>query len=218
MSQKPRPQGYTQRRRNSFREQYERILIVCEGTKTEPQYFNAMKSKLHLISLVVAGKHCKSEPDKIIKHAIELKKKASESPDTKYEHVWCILDVEAPNPHASLEKAISTAKENDIKLALSNPCFEYWCILHFKKTSRKFQKSKDVKDYWKKLCTSHKKDLKDTFVVLCPYTEIAIKNAKQVLKETHCGEDLSKSECNPSTHVHIIVEHLLAMSRKPTDK
>jgi len=216
MSQKPRPQGYTQRRRNSFREQYERILIVCEGTKTEPQYFNAMKSKLHLISLVVAGKHCKSEPDKIIKHAIELKKKASESPDTKYEHVWCILDVEAPNPHASLEKAISTAKANDIKLALSNPCFEYWYILHFEKTGRLFHKSKDVERELKTHYSAYKKNSKDIFAVLYPRTDTAIQNAKNVLSEKRCSEDLRKH--NPSTHVHRIVEHLLTMSRKPTDK
>ena len=45
------------------------------------------------------------------------------------------------------------------------------------------------------------------FDVVYPMTVDAIKNSKEVLKEQHeDAEDLSN--CNPSTHVHKIVEYL----------
>lgn len=217
MSRKPRPLNYIQRRK-PFREQYERILIVCEGTKTEPKYFGAMKRKLHLTSLVVEGKHCKSEPDKVVGYAVELKTKAAVHPEEAFDHVWCILDVEAPTPHAPLEKAINTAKAEGIKLALSNPCFEYWYILHYKKTSAPFHTSKAVVASLEKYHPQYQKGSDDIVEAIYPDTKTAIKNAKEVLKEKHCGEDLSKSGCNPSTHVHKIVEYLQKMSKQPTDK
>jgi RloB-like protein len=200
------------------------VLIVCEGSKTEPQYFNALSDKLDLkrfVEVDVCGEECGSAPINVIDYAIKAKKErektASKSPIlTDYDEVWCVIDVEAPNPHTTLAQAINKAGCHQIKKALSNPCFEYWYILHFEKKGRPFQKSKDAKDYWKKLCVLHKKDPKDTSAFSCLLTEAAIKNAKQVLKENHCGEDLRKY--NPSTHVHRIVEHLLAMSEKPTDR
>lgn len=36
------------KRKNSFRTVNKRILILCEGEKTEPNYFNSIKHDLHL--------------------------------------------------------------------------------------------------------------------------------------------------------------------------
>lgn len=37
-------------RKKANRERYNKVLIVCEGTKTEPNYFNALKDHLELNS------------------------------------------------------------------------------------------------------------------------------------------------------------------------
>ncbi|MCK4629689.1 MAG: RloB domain-containing protein [Sedimentisphaerales bacterium] len=200
------------------------VLIVCEGSKTEPQYFDALRKKLGLerfVEVDVHGEECGSAPISVIDHAIKEKekreKKAFKSPKlTNYEQVWCVIDVEAPIPHSTLAQATDKARHHQIKKALSNPCFEYWYILHFKKTSSPFHTNIAVVKSLKKHYPKYDKSSNDIFEVLYPHTRNAIKNSKQVLKETHCGEDLRKY--NPSTHVHRIVEHLLAMSKKPTDK
>jgi hypothetical protein len=44
---------------------------------------------------------------------------------------WCIFDVEWPKNHPGLKEAIEQARQNGIQLAVSNPCFEIWLILHF---------------------------------------------------------------------------------------
>ncbi|MER0242846.1 RloB family protein [Streptomyces sp. HSW2009] len=46
--------------------------------------------------------------------------------------VWCVVDVEAPAPHASLDEAIALARRSGVRMALSNPCFELWLLLHIK--------------------------------------------------------------------------------------
>ncbi|SDD65442.1 RloB family protein [Actinokineospora iranica] len=41
-----------------------------------------------------------------------------------------MFDVEWPQNHPNLDQAMRLAREHDIKLAVSNPCFELWLILH----------------------------------------------------------------------------------------
>lgn len=42
-----------------------------------------------------------------------------------------MFDVEWPRHHPHLDQAIQLAQEHGIRLAISNPCFEFWLILHF---------------------------------------------------------------------------------------
>ena len=44
---------------------------------------------------------------------------------------WCVFDVEAPRQHERLLEAVQMAQDNDIGVAVSNPCFELWLLLHF---------------------------------------------------------------------------------------
>nr|WP_236684662.1 RloB family protein [Ferrimicrobium acidiphilum] len=44
---------------------------------------------------------------------------------------WCVFDVEWPQNHPHLRDAIEQARQGGIELAISNPCFELWLILHF---------------------------------------------------------------------------------------
>ena len=44
---------------------------------------------------------------------------------------WCVFDVEAPTQHARLHEAVQMARDNGISVAISNPCFELWLVLHY---------------------------------------------------------------------------------------
>ena len=48
-----------------------------------------------------------------------------------FNEVWCVTDVDE---HKRLEPALDKAKGNDIRVALSNPCFELWLLLHFRES------------------------------------------------------------------------------------
>ncbi len=47
-----------------------------------------------------------------------------------------MIDTEAPTPHEGLDEALSLARKHGVRIALTNPCFELWLILHFKDVTR----------------------------------------------------------------------------------
>jgi len=196
------------------------VLIVCEGAKTEPQYFRALRKELRLqtVEVEVEGEDCGSSPISVVNYAISLRdtrrENAPHSPRlVPYDAVWCVMDVEAPTSHQSLAAAIDKAAANGLKIALSNPMFEYWYLLHFEKTSALMQRNRDVIRGLKKHCRGYKKNDPDFFEVVYPLTSTAIANSEAVLREKHYGEDLR--DCNPSTHVHRVVVHLQEIAQRP---
>ncbi|MEA3224517.1 MAG: RloB family protein [Planctomycetota bacterium] len=199
------------KRRQGSKEPRKSILIVSEGSKTEPIYFNSLKSilRLAMVDVDVVGEGV--APITVVDRAIELRqerKRLAKRSLTKaaYEIVYCVIDVEAPRAE-SLSRAVDKARANKLEAILSNPCFEYWYILHFRKTSAPFNTSQDAKSVLRQEHPDYRESDTTIFDVVYPSTGDAIKRAKEVLREQHGGaEDLS--DCNPSTHVHRIVEYL----------
>jgi len=199
------------RRLKGSKEPRKSILIVSEGSKTEPLYFNSLKSNLRLamVDVEIVGEG--AAPITVVDHAIELraqKKRAAKKSLTQaaYDVVYCVIDVEAPKAE-SLSRAVNKAKDNKLEVILSNPCFEYWYILHFRKTSAPFNTSQDAKSALRREHCAYCESDTTIFDVVYPKTTDAIKHSKEVLREQHDdAEDLA--DCNPSTHVHKIVEYL----------
>lgn len=187
----------------------EHILIVCEGSKTEPGYFKMLKQKLRMTNVVVevCGKECGSAPISVIKYAKSKRDNVGLSPiRAEFEAVWCVIDVEAPHPHKSLAQALDMARENDFDVALSNPCFEFWYLLHFRKTSRLMHSCDKVVRLLRKEYGAYKKNDPSIAEALYPKTDSAIKHSKEILKERCLNGKIQ--DCNSSTNVHIIVEYL----------
>jgi len=61
-----------------------------------------------------------------------------------FDEVWCVFDIEQDGYNPSLPKAISIALGNELQLALSNPAFEFWFLLHFEHTTRPFANGKKL--------------------------------------------------------------------------
>ncbi|SNQ49364.1 conserved hypothetical protein [Frankia canadensis] len=64
-------------------------------------------------------------PATLVRRAVEKAR------DPEIDECWCTFDVEWPTNHPNLKQAVSLARENGIRLAISNPCFELWLVLHF---------------------------------------------------------------------------------------
>ena len=199
------------KRIEAFKEQRKSILIVCEGSRTEPIYFNSLRNNLRLamVDVQIVGEG--AAPITVVDRAIELRaqrKHVAKKSLTKvaYDVVYCVIDVEAPKAE-SLSRAVNKAEDNRLEVILSNPCFEYWYILHFRKTSAPFSTSQEAKSALRREHCAYCESDTTIFDVVYPKTPDAIKHSKEVLNEQHNdAEDLS--DCNPSTHVHKIVEYL----------
>ena len=203
------------KRRESFKEPRKSILIVCEGEKTEPIYFNALKETLRLIMVDVEIVGEGGAPITVVNRAIALREERKQIAKksltkTEYEVIYCVIDVDT---HETLDQTIDKARGNEICVILSNPCFEYWYILHFRKTSAPFNRSQDAKSALRQQHPAYSESDTTIFNVVYPKTSDAIKHSKEVLNEQHNdAEDLRN--CNPSTHVHKIVEYLQNMSQQ----
>ena len=111
------------RRRVAFRDPLPRILILVEGEKTEVIYLEGVCRALRLTSVRIKG------PAGVPKTMVET----AASKKNDFEEIWCVFDVDI---HPRLDEALIQARDNEIKVALSNPCFEIFLILHFELYTR----------------------------------------------------------------------------------
>jgi hypothetical protein len=116
------------------RERKRRFLLYCEGAETEPSYFRGLVQFLRsrLIEIEIGNKQ--KDPKKLVELAIGHRDRAQrearkEKDDSLlFDEVWCVFDVDT---HARLQEAKQLAEANSIKLAISNPSFELWLLIHF---------------------------------------------------------------------------------------
>lgn len=111
-----------------------RFLLLCEGKVTEPEYFAYVRQELRdrLIQIQVAPDT--GDPLDLVNAALNHRKAADErsrqarDDNLRFDQVWCIMDVDS---HSRLTAACKLAATEGIHLAISNPCFELWALLHF---------------------------------------------------------------------------------------
>ena len=133
MARRQRRRGNDLRRRTDTRSPRRTFVILCEGTVTEPHYLDALKRlpevrEIASVKIEVDRDRSGAVPLTLVEAAIEVKKGNDE-----IDEVWCLFDVEAPQPHPNLAQALARARDNGIETAVSNPCFEIWLVLHFDK-------------------------------------------------------------------------------------
>jgi hypothetical protein len=201
---RPRP---TQKPRKTF-------LIVTEGEKTEPNYFHALRSRLHLTTVEVHVHHPEAtDPKSLTEAAIRLSeergREAKKGHGVQYDEVWVVYDLEKPgDERRRLHKSQGSKQQaRGVRAATSDPSFEFWLLLHFRYTTRPFADCKAVIKQLKRHLSDYDKAAAITAVVL-EQTAVAIKNAEDCRKH-HRACDGSG---NPSTEVDILVRNLNAVA------
>jgi len=121
-------------RKRGVREPRRFIVIATEGTKTEKQYFEAMAladaftptSKVHIE--VLEKLSTDSSPTHIIEMLDAFKRKYVLR---KYDELWMVIDLDQWQDR-ELGTVAAQCVQKNYQLAVSNPCFELWLLLHFK--------------------------------------------------------------------------------------
>jgi hypothetical protein len=105
--------------------------------------------------------------------------------------------------------AIERARALGFSAAVSNPCFEYWFLLHFEWCVDMFA---DTRQLYRKLRTyiGEYDKAKDYYLKTRPHVEAAIRNAKKVFRERCQSPHDHPCDCLPSTQVYRLVESLFA--------
>ena len=127
-------------RGGNIREPYAKALIVCEGTKTEPNYFKELRDYYALSSVnVEIDGSCGSDPVSIVTYGKKLYREKKNSGDP-FDKVYCVFDKDAHSNYDVAMNSIRTAIPKDTYIAVNSvPCFEYWLLLHFSYTAQPFR-------------------------------------------------------------------------------
>ncbi len=131
---KPR-KGRSLRRRVAVRTPKRTFLVFCEGTKTEPDYLKALRQDPAVrdsasVDIRVDLEASGAVPLTLVNAAAEARTRTARE-QGEVDEVWCLFDVEWPRNHPDLPEAKAKADRYDVRLAISNPCFELWLVLHF---------------------------------------------------------------------------------------
>jgi hypothetical protein len=200
-------------------------LIVCEGEKTEPNYFESLKNALpkgvlSVYDFRIDGTGYNTES--LVRKAIDLKTQwENQLSGRKIDKLWVVFDKDSFKPDA-FNNAIEICLNNQpmVEAAWTNEAFELWYLLHFhfyntginrKQYQRLIEdnfKKKGLKDY------AYKKNSPDMFKQLETYgsRENAIKNAYNLEKLYEKRTDFANQ--NPRTMVHKLVVELFGLEKK----
>lgn len=230
MSKRTPKRGRDLRRRPATRSEPDRVLIVTEGTKTEPAYFRMLIDELGLttakVQIVSDGG---SAPISVVE---EAKKRLQR--DSDFEQIYCVFDRDR---HPSYDKALMTVEDmagsrkwrsKTILAITSVPCFEIWYLLHVSNSRKPYESATtggspadalimDLKcahtcfrDYGKAGCDAFFRDIADKRRDAEAHAENFLAQAKE--------EGAKAFHENPSTRVHLIVRALTEIATKQRDE
>lgn len=157
------------------RASYDRILIVSEGSKTEPNYFREIRKahRLHTANVEVQPCELGTAPVQVVNYARMLFENGDGRKKIQrhaFEKIYAVFD---RDHHRSYYDALRLAEsfdgklKNDIKQTVtfkaiaSVPCFELWLLLHFEDIQAPLHRDDAIRrlklhipDYEKGACNS----------------------------------------------------------------
>jgi len=179
-----------------------RILIVCEGAKTEPNYFRQFQANQEVYdSIKIHGTGYNTVS--LIKEAIRIKNEAIQRKEP-YIETWCVFDKDDFSIE-SFENAIRLANQNQIKCAYSIEAFELWYMLHFNFYDSALSRNQYKDKLSELLKKPYKKNDDKMYSLLRDRQSRAMQNAKKLFWQ-QCS--LPLKEQNPVTTVFLLVERL----------
>jgi hypothetical protein len=214
------------RRPINFKPKIKRYLIVCEGEKTEPMYFESLKlalpkGVLEVVDFRIIGEGFNTES--LVQQAIALRKEWESESGREIDKLWVVFDKDSFLPVAfnnAIQLCNNTPKTD---AAWSNEAFEIWYLLHFEfyntGITRDTYKQRIQTNFRNKGLTNfvYTKNRKDMFNLLAKYGDrnLAIKYSRKLEASYYSAKDFANQ--NPCTTVYKLVMELLNLEETLTD-
>jgi hypothetical protein len=205
-------------RKGPKREPYDRALIVCEGSKTEPYYLRELIAHYQLSSAnVEIHGEGDSSPSSVVSYAIELFEA-----DPDYDVIFCVFD---RDQHADFGRAVQRVRERALEKHPRNkkaaeerradrarfdaitsiPCFEYWVLLHFEYTTAAMPQYSDVRRRLRAFSglRHYEKADRGVFAKTRDELESALKRADRANRAARQADT-----DNPTTNMPVLIRYL----------
>jgi hypothetical protein len=210
-----------QKRKKDIRNKRKYYLIVCEGEKTEPNYFQGLKDDLpkgvltyYQIDIEGTGRNTQS----LVDEALRLQKLYEQENNRPIDRLWVVFDRDSFSAN-DFNNAVLRCQNSkpEIGCAWSNEAFELWYLLHF----HYYNHAMSRKDYQNAIEANLKpaigdnyrylKNSKEMYALLKEHGNLddAIRNAKGLSKNFERRQDYANH--SPSTRVWQLVEELIKL-------
>lgn len=198
------------------------ILVVTEGENTEPVYFDFIRQRFAAptVELVSHGAG-RGDPRALVDAALKVQKDRKRQTRAKklginrledFDAIWIVFDTDVLDPQ-KLHDGIAYAQSKGIQIAHSEPCFEYWLLLHGTFTTAMMVKCENVIPFleetfgWRNYSREGKKE-EQVKALIEPIIDkhriaLAVKHAKRV--RSHHQSASTPFPANPSTDVDRLI-------------
>lgn len=177
------------------------IVIASEDTYAVKDYFSRFKTR-RVQFVVIPTEGGKSAPAEVI---ARLDKFKDDTATEENDQFWLCIDKDhwANSGHiANLTQVLQHCTQKKYQVAISNPCFELWLLLHFEDVEPTDQRTcRQIAGRVSELAAGYSKKL-------LPLNETMVKDAVKRAQSLDTSESLIP--LTPSTGVHRIISALQA--------
>ena len=176
------------------------FVIAVEGEKTEAQYFSLFDSDRVHVEVLPAGPEGFSAPRQVLERLVKFEEQFDLN---EKDERWLVIDVDRQRGQF-LDEVSRVARESGYDLAVSNPCFELWLLLHFQEADTADTNCDGVIERLRSHIGGYNKAKIRLDHYTLDRTLVAIARAKALQ-----GERDTRWPTFPGTHVFKVVEKLL---------
>ena len=180
------------------------IIIASEDKHAVKQYFQRFRSR-RVRFVILPTEDRRSSPNAVLARLDEYKKEYDIGDGDEF---WLCIDTDhwvKPNHIANLTGVLRECRQKAYSIAISNPCFELWLLLHFQDAADlpAAVSCEVVTKRLKACCGGYRKESCGRLPLSNSSVEAAIQRATQM--DAIASEDILE---RPGTHVYRIVEAL----------
>jgi hypothetical protein len=186
---------------NSRKIPRKKIVIFSEGRITEPGYFLSLEKIANNASqtLTIPTNSNQSSPLSLLK---QVRNYINSKGLREYDQAWIVMDRDQWKKEDILEVIKWSTENNHYGLALTNPKFEYWLLLHFEDGSG-VQTCKECSERLKKHLPNYDKSI--------PKGKITLEKIEKAIKFLEKKPQLSNEDLmdEVGTRLHILVGKII---------
>lgn len=196
------------------------LILACEGLKTERHYFESWFEKLRIERKIsprscIIAPHDHTHPTGVLSDLLAYRECGISCDD--FEHKWIVIDRDEERTNGGghtaqdFNKALDQAKSKGVHVAYTNPCFEFWYLLHYEFRDSSLHRDSLASLLGQRMGIAYDKSDRSHFGRLLPKVSVAIRNAEKLCQH----EQRPPCDANPSTTVHQLVILLKKMLGPP---
>jgi len=202
-------------RKKAVRAPYDRILIVTEGSKTEPLYFKEIRAayRLNTANVEVLPSEVGTLPRQVVEYALDYFARNKD-----YDQIYTVFDRDEHRRYHEAFDLISSKAVNKLRNSakqkvkitpvVSIPCFELWLLLHFQDVHHLMPRD-DIFNYLKNHLPGYNKGQGGHYNLTVGNIGDAIRRSKRLSDGRNPRDD-----SQPYTNVYELIERLYAFAGK----